>query len=292
MIPELGAPGSGAKEANRTCDTAPWRAAERARVGAGPARTTLRCYAELNARLPARWRQRDMPVDFTPPLTVAQLLTALGIPATDIELILVDGTSADLDASVPDGALISLYPVFERFDVSSLVRLRDAPLRAPRFLCDSHLGKLGRRLRLLGFDTLLAQDITGQDPGDDALAQIAHAQRRILLTRDRGLLARPDLTHALEIPQAPLEAQLRDLIERLQLRDCAAPFTRCTCCNASIESADPDELSGLPAGVLRRQTRFWRCPGCGRIYWEGSHHRRLRALVDALLVSRYGAESA
>ncbi len=292
MTPELGAPGSGANEESTTFDSAAGGAAERARLGAGPARTTLRCYAELNDHLPARWRQRNMPVDFTPPLTVARLLSALAIPATDIELILIDGASAGLDASVPDGALISLYPVFERFDVSPLIRLRAAPLRAPRFLCDSHLGKLGRRLRLLGFDTVLAQDITGDDPGDDALVRIARTQQRILLTRDRSLLARPDLTHALQIPQAPLEAQLRDLIERLQLSGSAAPFTRCTCCNGLIESMDADELPGLPTGVLRRQKRFWRCPGCGRIYWEGSHHRRLRALVDALLSSRRGAESA
>jgi uncharacterized protein with PIN domain len=283
MTVKLGPPAPGAKGAERTCRAPAGSAARPARLGTGPARALLRCYAELNDHLPAGWRQRDMPLRFTPPLSVAQLLTALGIPAGDVELVLVDSGSVGRDAPIPDGARISLYPVFERLDVAPLLRLRDAALREPRFLCDAHLGKLGRRLRLLGFDTLLAQDTTGEDPGDDALVRIAREQHRILLSRDRELLARADLTHALEVPQAPVDAQLRDLIQRLHLQRAAAPFSRCTCCNTPIEPADPAQLPALPPGVLARQDRFWRCPGCGRTYWEGSHHRRMRALVDQML---------
>lgn len=280
MVAQIGTFGEG----NRVTETARnTRARGEVRIADGPGRARLRCYAELNDGLPARWRQRDMPLAFEPPLSVAALLEALGIPAAAVELILVDGASAGLHAPVPEGAQISLYPVFERFDVSPLARLRDAPLRETRFLCDSHLGKLARRLRLLGFDTLLAQDITGEDPGDAALARITREQHRILLTRDQELLARPELTHALEVQQAPVEAQLQDLVGRLQLSGSAAPFTRCTCCNALVETTSPAELSTVPKGVLRRQARFWRCPGCGRIYWQGGHHRRMRELVDRLL---------
>jgi hypothetical protein len=283
MTVTLGPAAPGTKGADTTRRPPADSAAKPARLGTGPAHALLRCYAELNDHLPADWHQRDMPLRFTPPLSVAQLLTALGIPAGDVELVLIDGGSVGRDAPIPNGGRISLYPVFERFDVAPLLRLRDTPLREPRFLCDTHLGKLGRRLRLLGFDTLLAQDPTGEDPGDDALVRIARAQHRILLTRDRGLLARADLTHALEVPQAPVDAQLRDLIQRLHLQPAAAPFSRCTCCNTPIELADPAQLPALPAGVLARQDRFWHCPGCGRTYWEGSHHRRMRALVDEML---------
>ncbi|MCG6943692.1 MAG: Mut7-C ubiquitin/RNAse domain-containing protein [Thiohalocapsa sp.] len=283
MSIELGITGSGADATEAGYGSADGGGARLPGASAGPAHATLRCYAELNAHLPERWRHRDVPLGFTPPVTVAQLLAALGIPPADVELILVDGASAGLDAPVADGARLSLYPVFERFDVAPLLRLRDTPLRTPRFLCDTHLGKLGRRLRLLGFDTLLAQDASGEDPGDDALVRLASEQHRILLTRDRALLARPSLTHALAVPQAPVDAQLRDLIERLHLQRAAEPFTRCTCCNTLVEPADPAELPALPPGVLARQDRFWRCPGCGRVYWEGSHHRRLRGLVDDLL---------
>ena len=252
-------------------------------LGAGPACATLRCYAELNEHLPEQWCQRDIPVRFTPPLTVAALLDKLDIPPSAVELVLLDGQSAALEATLHDGARVSLYPVFEAFHVAPLLRLHAGPLREPRFVCDAHLGKLGRRLRLLGFDTVLAQDATGADPGDDALVQLARDEHRILLTRDRELLERPGLTHALEVPQAPVDTQLRGLIQRLQLQSAAAPFTRCTCCNTPIEPADPADLPDLPPGVLAHQDRFWRCPGCGRSYWEGSHHRRMSRLVQALL---------
>jgi hypothetical protein len=88
-------------------------------------------------------------------------LGQLDIPAGAVELVLLDGHSAGLDARVRDGARVSLYPVFEAFDVAPLLRVHGEPLREPRFVCDTHLGKLGRRLRLLGFDTVLAQDATG-----------------------------------------------------------------------------------------------------------------------------------
>ncbi|WP_462330092.1 Mut7-C RNAse domain-containing protein [Thiohalocapsa halophila] len=252
-------------------------------LGVGPACATLRCYAELNEYLPEQWRRRDIPVRFKPPLTVAALLDKLDIPPSAVELVLLDGQSAGLEATVDEGARVSLYPVFEAFDVAPLLRVHDGPLREPRFVCDAHLGKLGRRLRLLGFDTVLAQDATGEDPGDDALVQLAHDEHRILLTRDRGLLERPGLTHALEVPQVPVDTQLRGLIQRLQLQRAAAPFTRCTCCNTPLEPADPADLRELPSGVLAHQDRFWRCPGCGRSYWEGSHHRRMSRLVQQLL---------
>jgi hypothetical protein len=250
---------------------------------AGLCEARVRCYAELNDHLPERWHQRDMPVRFAPPLTLAELLAALGLSTDAVELALIDGSSVDLDASVPDGARVSLYPAFEAFDIGPIQRLHEAPLRQPRFLCDAHLDKLGRRLRLLGFDTVLAEDATGADPGDDALVHLAREQHRILLSRDRELLARPELTHALEVPQAPVDIQLRCLIQRLQLQRMAAPFTRCTCCNALIEPVDAAELRDVPQRVRKRQERFWRCPGCERIYWEGSHHRRMRAFVDGLL---------
>ena len=155
---------------------------------------------------------------------------------------------------------------------------------APRFLCDSHLDKLGRRLRLLGFDTRLARDATGADPGDRALADLAVSEGRLLLTRDRGLRERMGAGLALDLPQAPVDMQLRDLVHRLGLAPEARPFSRCTCCNTPIEPAAPASVRGrVPQAVLERQPCFWRCPGCGRVYWEGSHYRRMGVLVDAVL---------
>jgi hypothetical protein len=244
-----------------------------------PVRATLRCYAELNDHLPREQRQRDLTFTFPETVPVRRLLEAAGVPPDEVELVLVDGASSGLDTPVSDGARVSLYPVFERFDVAPLLRLRRRPVRRVRFVCDAHLGKLARRLRLLGFDTLF-----GNDPGDAELVRIANAERRVLLTRDRALLRRRDATHALFVPQAPVARQLQLLIEGLHLERLAAPFTRCTCCNGELVPVEPSEVAGrVPPRVLGQQRRFWRCRGCGRIYWEGSHYRRMHALVDDLL---------
>jgi uncharacterized protein with PIN domain len=88
------------------------------------------------------------------------------------------------------------------------------------------------------------------------------------------------------VPQAAVDAQLRDLVRRLGLAPEARPFSRCTCCNTPILPAAPEAVRGrVPEAVLERQPCFWRCPGCDRIYWEGSHHRRLSALVGTLLAA-------
>jgi uncharacterized protein with PIN domain len=238
-------------------------------------RVRLRCYAELNEHLAPERRQREAEVTLTGPASLGDLVARVGIPAAEIELALVDGRSRRLDAALHEGELVSLYPVFEALDVTPVLRLRTRPLREVRFVADAHLGRLARYLRLLGFDTLFEND-----PGDAALAGISAEQGRILLTRDRALLERRQVTHGLWIPPTRAREQLAYLVERLDLVRLFRPFSRCTMCNGSLRAAGKAELVGqVPPRVLAVFDRFWRCRGCGRTYWEGSHYARLDALV-------------
>jgi len=154
------------------------------------ARAALRFYAELNDFLPRRRRAREFELEFESPCPVRHLIELCGVPHTEVELILLDGRSVGFEESVPDRARISVYPMFEALDVGPLLRLRARPLRRPRFVADAHLGRLARYLRLLGFDTLY-----GNDPGDAELARLSASEHRILLTRDRALLMRGEVTH-------------------------------------------------------------------------------------------------
>ena len=256
------------------------------------AEATLRFYAELNRFLPPRRRQRDWALAFEPPAPARHLIGTCGVPHTEVELILREGESIGLDTPVGAGERLAVYPMFEAFDVRPLLRLRDAPLRRPRFVADAHLGALARRLRMLGFDTLWYNDI-----GDAALARLAGEQQRILLTRDRGLLMRREVTHGCHLPDADVGAQLGSLVRRLQLCAEIAPFSRCMGCNAPLEAVDAAEIRSLvPAAVYQRHQAFWRCPGCGRVYWKGSHWASMRRRVAALCpgaspVSEAGATS-
>jgi uncharacterized protein with PIN domain len=238
----------------------------------------LRFYAELNDFLPALRRQRDCVVPFAAPAPARHLIECCGVPHTEVELIVRAGDSLGLETPVVDGDRLAVYPVFEAFDVRPELRVRQRPLRRLRFVADAHLGRLARDLRMLGFDTLWENDL-----GDPDLARLSAAEHRILLTRDRQLLMRQQVTHGCFLHAAAVDAQLAYLVERLQLCGEIKPFSRCTACNAEVEPAGLHAVRDrVPAGVRRRLDAYWRCRGCGRVYWRGSHWEAMARRVATL----------
>lgn len=243
----------------------------------------MRAYAEVNDALPPARRQRTFALELPEGARVGGLLEWLGLPLDGIELVLVDGVPTCLDQPLAEGARVSLYPMFESLDTAPLPRLHPEPLRRVRFVADAHLGRLARHLRLLGFDTLF-----GNDPGDAELARVSAEEGRILLSRDRALLARSAVTHGLRVPFTRPREQLGWVVERLDLYRLIRPFTRCMLCNGILDPVDLAEVRDrVPERVADAFQRFRRCRGCGRLYWEGSHYQRLSALVDEI---RAGAD--
>lgn len=242
------------------------------------ATVTFRFYEELNDFLPAARRQRDFEQPVARGESVKHAIEALGVPHTEVELILVDGESVGFARPLLGGERVAVYPMFEAFDVTPLLRLRERPLRAPRFVADAHLGGLAAKLRMAGFDTLYDNRIA-----DDAVEALAVAERRVVLSRDRELLKRRAITHGCYLHALKPEAQLRELFARLDLARLARPFTRCMVCNAPLRGIGRDAAAGrVPDDVLAGQSRFVECEACRRVYWEGSHWRRMRSLLDEL----------
>ena len=240
---------------------------------------SIRFYAELNDFLPRRCRQ----VEFTHPLgeraSVKHVVETLGVPHTEVDLILVDGESVDFSHRVSDGERISVYPVFESFDVGSLVRVRPRPLREPRFVLDVHLGKLAGSLRMLGFDALYRNDYRDED-----LADTSQQERRILLTRDRGLLKRSAVTHGYLLRESDPTAQLAEVIRRFDLAHAIAAFTRCIRCNGLLDRVAKDAIEHRLLPKTRRYyEEFAICRDCGRIYWKGSHYQDMQRRLERLL---------
>ncbi len=242
----------------------------------------IRFYEELNDHLLREQRRRTFAWECAAGATVRGVLEVLGVPAAEVDLILVDGESAAFDRELHDGDRVSVYPKFESFDIAAVQRLRSAPLREPRFLADGHLARLARYLRLLGFDTLCPMTA-------DATRKIrtARDEKRVILTRSRRLAADPRLTHALLVLAEDPREQLAEIVDRLHLHDAARPFTRCLLCNERVVEVE----KGAIAERLEAETRahfdaFRRCPHCDRVYWEGSHHRRLSRLIERVLQRR------
>ena len=236
----------------------------------------LRFYEELNDFLPPERRKRDFDVEPGGPRSVKDLIEALGVPHVEVDLILINGQSVDFSHPVEDGDRISVYPAFEGLDISPVCRLRPHPLRNPRFVADAHLGKLARHLRLLGFDCLYCRD------WDDAeLADISNREKRVLLTRDRLLLMRSVVTHGIYIRSDQPREQLRQVIERLDLRHLIRPLARCLVCNSALESVPKSTVQAdVPARTFRHIDNFLRCAGCGKIFWKGTHWERLEKIID------------
>ena len=243
-----------------------------------PDHVEVRFYAELNDLLPPRRRGRPITLEVGAGTTVKDLAESFGVPHAEIDVILVNGESVDFGHKVSEGDRVSVYPVFEALDVSPLVRLHTRPLREPRFVLDIHLGRLARTLRLLGFDSVWRNDIT-----DDELAAISVDERRILLTRDRGILKRARVTHGYLVHETDRRRQVVEILRRFDLFGTIAPFGRCLKCNGVLEPVAKEAVEHrLPPRTRRDYDDFRTCPGCHRVYWQGSHYDRLAALVEEI----------
>lgn len=244
-----------------------------------PVLATFRFYEELNDFLAPERRGREFRVPCARAATTKHMIEALGVPHTEVELILLNGDSVGFDALLLDGDRVAVYPTFEAFDVTPLLQLRDQPLRATRFVADAHLGGLAHLLRMMGFDTLYDNGYA-----DDEIERTAMAEHRIVLSRDRELLKRRGITHGMYVRALHSPLQLREVFERLQLARSARPFTRCLHCNGSLVALPKTEaLPRVPPRVAAHHERFSECTQCERVYWEGSHWQRMRALIDDVL---------
>jgi uncharacterized protein with PIN domain len=245
----------------------------------------FRLYGELNNFLAPARRQRTFACACAQSATSKHMLEALGVPHTEVELILVDGEPASFDHLLRDGERVAAYPRFAAFDITPLACLRAPlpPLR--RFVADAHLGGLARLLRMAGFDTLYDNNI-----GDEVLAAIAVGDERIALTRDRELLKRRGIVHGRYVHALRPAEQLVEVADRFDLARHAAPFTLCLHCNAPLHAVDKAlVLDKLPASVRAHHEQFSTCDLCHRVYWKGSHWKRMGALLDGALGPQGGS---
>lgn len=250
---------------------------------AAAATARFRFYEELNDFLPPPRRKNCFEHTFSRRASVKDMIESLGVPHTEVELILANGESVDFSHIVMDGDLISVYPVFESLDIRPLLKLRPEPLRRNRFALDTHLGRLARYLRLLGFDTLYRNDFS-----DSELAQLSCEQQRILLTRDRLLLHRSIITHGYFVRATDPLYQTAEVLRRFDLYNDINPWTRCSRCNGLLEPVAKERIvHRLEPKTLQYYTDFRICTDCNQLYWKGSHFRKMSALVRELGQGHY-----
>lgn len=238
----------------------------------------FRFYEELNDYLPAELRKVWFDYSFPDRILLKEAILSIGIPTGSIDLILVNQQSRGFGYLLQDGDRVSVFPVFELFNLSGITQLREKPLRNPKFICDVHLGKLCKYLRMLGWDSLYSNHYTPKE-----MIAISREEKRIILSRNQKLTRAQETTHSYWIRSAdPLE-QIKDLIRKLDLASGADPLTRCLNCNNKLYLVEKREvLPLLQPRTARYYTEFLRCPVCSQVYWKGSHFGNMLKFIHHL----------
>lgn len=257
-------------------------------AGGGPGlpwSSTFRFYGDLNHFLPANRRQQAIVRPFRSAASVKDMIEALGVPHPEVALVVVDGEPVGFDHLVTGGERIAAYPRFESVALPAGMRLDPDLPEEPGFVLDRHLGTLARYLRLLGSDAAYRNDYE-----DEELARTSAREGRVLLTRDVGLLKRSIVERGYCLRENNPRLQAVEVARRFGLGRSATAFRRCLACNALLEPVDRDAVAGrVPPRSWRRHNEFRICPGCGRIYWKGTHYDRLSRLVDELRSAAWGS---
>ena len=242
---------------------------------------SFRFYEELNDFLPAARRKIQFSYSFRGNPSVKDAIEAIGVPHVEVDMILANGESTDFSYKIKDGDTFSVYPVFESLNIVPVTHLKGRPLRITRFICDVHLGKLARYLRLFGFDTYFRGDLD-----DNEIIDISILEKRIILTRDTGLLKNKKVTHGYRIRSVDAPDQLKEICIRLDLKRSINPFTLCMECNGKLEDVSKSEIRDRLLPLTKRYYRkFKRCSNCDRVYWNGSHYKRMNNLIKKTIRS-------
>ena len=241
---------------------------------------TLRFYGPLNDFLP-RHCEPEIQVGLREPAAVKDVIEAHGVPHPEVALVLVDGVSVEFGYRIVGGERIAIFPACDLIPVHESSRVVPPPLGDRRFVLDGHLGRLAAYLRTLGYDTRYHND-----PDDAALAECSHRERRILLTRDIGLLKRSLVQYGYWVRSTDPEAQLFEVAARYALATGAEPFSRCVSCNGLLRDVDKAAIEHLlPPRTRAEHHQFRQCTECEQVFWPGSHYDRMKRLIDEVIAA-------
>ena len=246
-------------------------------------RADFRFYEELNDFLSKSKRKTVFSVTFKGNPAIKDTIESIGVPHTEVDLILVNSSPVDFSYQLKNGDRVSVYPVFESLDISGATHLRAKPLRETKFILDVHLGKLAGYLRMLGYDTLYRNDYH-----DSRIVSIAVAEKRIILTRDIGMLKIKEVTHGYWVRSSRVKEQLVEFLRRFDLKNQIREFSRCIECNQILNPVSKNEIiDELPAKVARLQNEFYLCPSCKGLFWKGTHYQKMLSFIQSVRNSEF-----
>jgi uncharacterized protein with PIN domain len=240
---------------------------------------SFRFYEELNDFLPRERRKVTFEYQFVNEPRLIEVIESFGVPHSQVDLIIINGQTVDFNCHLKNKDRVAVYPMFEAIDIAPINILRPKPLRKIKFIIDVHLGRLAKYLRMCGFDAYF------ENLDDDQIVAISVAQKRIILTKDRGLLKNRKVTHGYWVRAKEPREQLLEIINRFDLVSKIKFLVRCLICNSRLVKAKKNELGPISFdSQLQFYDRFYLCKHCHKIYWEGSHYNNMVKMLKQVIV--------
>ncbi len=152
----------------------------------------------------------------------------------------------------------------------------------PRFFVDAMLGNIAKKLRLLGYDTKYSSDIADND-----LIESAKKGQRIIISKDSELVnkAENSKVKSIFLQKSSENDQLFEIINEMNIKKLIikGDSARCPRCNFNTIPIEKNIIQNkVPKGVLEFNNKFWKCENCNQIYWEGTHIKNLKKLIDEI----------
>jgi uncharacterized protein len=242
-------------------------------------RASFRFYGETNDFLPPAHRETSFHHSFNWKASIKDMVESLGVPHCEIELLLVNGRAVDFEYIVQPNDCIEVYDCHADLPVEARQTLRPLLTGKPRFILDTHLGRLASYLRMMGFDTLYRNDYS-----DDELAFVSNVEQRVLLTRDIGLLKRSLVVYGRFMRQTDPRRQIVEVLHHYKLTTEVVPLQRCLKCNGLLQGVEKSQiLQYLTPTTAAYYDVFHQCDQCGQIYWKGSHYNKMQAFMAQVI---------
>ncbi len=205
-------------------------------------------------------------------------IEALGIPHTEVDLIVAAGRSVNFDYRLQAADTIDVYPYGSDIQVAVPQHLSPPPLAQMAFILDVHLGKLARRMRMLGFDCRYRNDYS-----DPQIIALALRENLVILTRDRGILKHACVSQGYLVGSERVDEQVREVLRRYRLHSQIQSLRRCPECNGLLRTVDKEQIRHrLLPGTARYYQHYQICRDCEQLYWQGSHYAKIDAWLKQL----------
>lgn len=171
---------------------------------------TFRFYEELNDYLPLPNRKVEFGVEYLDGTSLGDIIESFGVPLDEVDLVLANGRSVIFEYKLNKGDRISVYPVFERFDIKDVTTLSGRPLREPRFITDSNLKELSSRLKELGLDVFFMSFLSYEEIIEKSIRE----KRTIITMRSKIFLAK-NISRMIILESKNLDMQIQQVLESL-----------------------------------------------------------------------------